>query len=66
MKSVIYKFYDEKDNLLFQVNSDDKDAQKKIEDFFGYSLSIINYELQKYGYIRKGKENQKIRMLKLK
>ena len=61
---VTYKFYDEDNKLLLQVNSDEKDAQRKIEEFFGYSLSIINYELQKYGYIRKGKENQKIKMIK--
>lgn len=61
---IVYKFYDEKNKLVLQTNSTEADAKKKIEDFFGYSISIVNYELMKRGYIRKGKENEKIRMVK--
>lgn len=61
---IVYKFYDEKNRLVLQTNSTEADAKKKIEDFFGYSISIVNYELMKRGYIRKGKENEKIRMVK--
>lgn len=61
---IVYKFYDEKNKLVLQTNSTEADAKKKIEDFFGYSISIVNYELMKRGYIRKGKENEKIKMIK--
>ena len=61
---IVYKFYDEKNKLVLQTNSTEADAKKKIEDFFGYNISIVNYELMKRGYIRKGKENEKIRMVK--
>ena len=60
---IVYKFYDEKNKLVLQTNSTEADAKKKIEDFFGYSISIVNYELMKRGYIRKGKENEKIKMI---
>ena len=61
---IVYKFYNEKNKLVLQTNSTEADAKKKIEDFFGYSISIVNYELMKRGYIRKGKENEKIKMIK--
>ena len=38
--------------------------KKKIEEFIGYSISIINYELQKHDYITQGKTNKKIKMIK--
>ena len=53
----IYEIKDEKGELVLRANAKEREDLEKIESFFGKSLSMINYDLAKYKYIRK--DNQK-------
>ena len=64
MKIVVYEFYNEKNQLVLKVNNTEKDFKSKIEDYFGYTIGIMNYELIKYGYIRKNNGKERIRLVK--
>lgn len=39
--------------MVLRANAKEKEDLEKIEGFFGKSLSMINYDLAKYKYIRK-------------
>lgn len=49
----IYEIKDEKGEVILKANAKEREDLEKIESFFGKSLSMINYDLAKYKYIRK-------------
>lgn len=49
----IYEIKDEKGEVVLRANAKEREDLEKIEEFFGKSLSMINYDLAKYKYIRK-------------
>lgn len=49
----IYEIKDEKGEVVLKANAKEREDLEKIEAFFGKSLSMINYDLAKYKYIRK-------------
>lgn len=49
----IYEIKDEKGEVVLRANAKEREDLEKIESFFGKSLSMINYDLAKYKYIRK-------------
>lgn len=52
----IYEIRDENNNTVIRANASSKKDLDKITEFFGKSLDMINYDLAKYKYIKKGEE----------
>lgn len=59
-----YEFFDENGKLVLTASNTKVDELKKIEEFFGYSISIINYELMKHNYITKGDRKYTVKITK--
>lgn len=52
----VYEIRDENNNTIIRANASSKKDLDKITEFFGKSLSMINYDLAKWKYIVKGNE----------
>lgn len=59
-----YEFFDKNGKLVLTASNTKVDELKKIEEFFGYSISIINYELMKHNYITKGDQKYTLKITK--
>lgn len=58
----LYRFEDEEGKLVLIVKNN-ADGNRRIKEFFGKEIDMINFDLMKYKHIKKGNEKYYLQVI---